>query len=241
MFELSRRDFVGLCATTLLPMRVESAAPLYIYAAESWSPSGRDPFVIGLLITSTPSIHLQRIADVKVRTKYKRRVAHHTNDRFKIPCARELIYYFSGASDLRFAGRVVHSGQGSPREDEFRFAQYTKAFTDAGLPSDVVVRMRRSARGYYGRPNVLAQRQAACIRALIAAKAAARVELIGRRPADGLIELASLLSGALFRASANPRFDNPTKTAGVERLRALLDIASLDMPVKGRWEPESVR
>jgi hypothetical protein len=199
--------------------------------------------VIGLLITNRPLDHLRDIRSVKRRTNYRRTLSHHSTDRFKIPCVRELGYFFCRAPDLRFMARVIErSDESEVGEASFRVRQYTELLRDAELAGPVVLRMRRTKAGWPGQEKVLANEQAERLKAMLATGMLRRAELVSRRENDGLVELSALLTGALLsgvRSIVRPAAGK-AKTVTGDRIRALLEIPTLDSTVRGKWEPKRV-
>jgi hypothetical protein len=236
-----------------------AAEPLtYGYASESWSsllPNA--PLVVGLLITRKPAVHIAAIDKIKRVADYQRRLTHHGTDRRKLHCVRELLHYFARDSELRFVAQVVTA----PTPDLLRSQQvrndaFVRLFAAARVPPRIVLRVSQRPRRethltpVFGRAEYLERVDAMKARNLIRrAEEISFPKVAGmrakqRQPArrDGLVELASLLNGMLFRSRIVPTIyrDSPMRRTIAVRLQTLLAINSLETRRDGKWEPSVV-
>ena len=256
----SRRDFLGVSAAALSsagfpePSNTQSSSTTYVYAAESMAPGVREsPFVVGFLIARDPATHLQRLADIKKSTGYRRQIKHHTNDEYKIGCVREFIRYFA-ESNLRFAARARSLPAGSARvPDASRVREYQALFNAANLPKGAVLRMKHRSAAWDGTARGKAELDARVSvlngaglisdsRTIVSMTARGRgaQEWTAQRR-DALLELCSLLTGSVFWTLAVPAFGsrqrrNRFKAAPAERLHSALRVTNLVVKVPGKWE-----
>ena len=242
MTVVSRREFMGACAGTVLAAGVETSAqpPPYVYVCESHYGGDKGRLVIGLLMTPALAPHLDAIAAIKKRTRYRRSVRGGSNDAFMVGCAREMARYFATSKDLRFAARVVPARYKDLESDSFRISQLLDAFADAKVAAGATVRMKQRKTRWYTASGSEAGLREHNTRtdALRSKRAIARVEPIVRRKHDGLLELSSLLTGLLFNTAhrGEPRYANGITQGPAIRLRDALGVKSLLMSVPGRWD-----
>ena len=241
---LTRRDFIGTCAIAVTAARAEAAATHYVYVYESWAPDARgSPFVVGFLVTREPEQHLRALRSLQKRTRFERAMRYRTTDTYKVGCARAFVQYFSENHDLRFVARIVDPGAAAiPATDDFRRAQYADLCTAAALPPGAIVRMKQRKR--WRRAAGADPDQKVIEEALTKGLQPTRVESVPRAAKDSVLGLGNLLNGTLFGAWANrtqPYRLHPVKAAVVERLEGLLDLASLDRAVSGKWEPTNAK
>jgi len=243
--DVDRRTFLETCAVALPALASQSTQTqkTYIYASESWSTSiDQSPFVIGFLITRQPGVHIAAIGEIKRRLRYTKVLTHHGNDRYKLGCVRELMQYFAGASDLRFAASIVTAAKHDAlRPPSVRVGAYPALFQSAQLPPGAILRVRRRAAGW-GPPAKRVNGQseyAARIKALQTNGLIARGEEIALHANDGLVELSSVLNGTLFRAKLSPTIysDAPMRVAMATRIQSLLNLDSIEGQRAGKWEP----
>jgi len=243
---LDRRRFLGVCATALgsagLSAEASLSAPLpapYIYASESFVHRRNRPFVLGFLITARPEGHIRALREIKTRTKYTRRLmAYSSTDALRLGCARAMLQYFVEDPELRFVARIRTGDFGA---DASRSSQYSSLFEAAGLPrgSTLRIKRRRPALSYNrlrgdGEAEVKAR-----VKDMDAKSLVKRADVIGRTANDGLIELSSLLTGALFGSeSCGGKLGelHTTKSILVTRLRSLLKVANINQDKPPKWQ-----
>jgi hypothetical protein len=271
---VTRRSFLEACVGVVPVLRHGQAPPKVvnptgltsIYAAESWNrviPNA--PFVVGMLITRTPDAHANAIVALKERTKYKRRLTHHTNDRRKIECVRELMHYFARDPELRFAARVVGASNSALLASaDVRTSAYVELFAVAKVPPAAILhskqrpyRERRNRAAIFDQSEYDTRVSSMTARTLIVEH-----EEIGWRPRpnradqtsdpaevrrrnalrNALLELSCVLTGALFRAQITPNIysDSPMRRAMAVRLMTQLGVESLNDRVDRKWEPSFV-
>jgi hypothetical protein len=257
---LDRRGFLGLCASALTsggasaqkpkassaqvpkssspPLSKSSAAP-YIYASESFVHSRNGPFALGFLVTAAPDRHIRALRDIKARTNYKRLMDYSSTDSLRLGCARAMLQYFVEDPELRFVG---HARVGDFSADGARRGQYAALFQASGLPRESILRLkrRRPSRFAYNRRRGKGEFEVeARINDMVQKALIRRGEVIGREKNDTLVELSTLLTGALFGShSRGGKLDelHPTKTVIVTRLRSLLRVSNLNERRAPKWE-----
>ena len=236
MFVLDRRHFFSLFAWAFPARSVFAQPTTFIYASESFVHRRPGPFVLGFLITTAPERHIRAIRDIKDRTRYSDRLmAYSSTDALRISCARSMLQYFIEQPDLRFVGRTR---EGDYLSDQSRSGQYPSLFEAARIPRGAILRLKARVPGkrYNFRRGDGEAEVASRIKSL---ESRARGQAIQRGNNDGLVELSTLLTGALFGShSQRGRIEklHPTKTLIVSRLRSLLRVNNLSQRVPGKWE-----
>jgi len=248
VLDLTRRVFLATCAGAISGVAAAEERPTYVYAAESFSRRGA-PLVTGFLLTAKPAEHIHALHELKRGTRFNGALVYHSTDKHKIGYARELCHYFARDPELRFVASIVYSAR--PTEtfpERFRLNQYSELFSRGrvpSVPSKAVLRLKgRPKETGYGRHRRHGDElQKARVDALLSQGLIASGEAIPRSAQDGLLDMASVLTGCIGSAwlAAHINTYSPAKIDLVARLRGLLQIASLEAGVPGKWEVATKR
>jgi hypothetical protein len=243
MPDITRREFPSAAVGSAVSAAAAPPQPLYLYMRESYTTADREaPFVLGFLITRTPERHLRTMRELRQRLNYRRELAHRSNDRLKISYARELLHYFVRDPELRFIARIVadHRWRDVREFTAFRASQYPELVRQTKLEVPAVVRIKRHRSLYAHSRWDVSEEQRLRIDPLNKAGYVTQADAILSSAKDGLMELASILNGSLFRDAVR-RFEvagtSRPKTQVAARLRQLLGLESLTEAVAPKWQP----
>jgi hypothetical protein len=108
----SRRDFLAAWGAVFLPRMVlsrEDTSKTSVFLDESGNAGTDRPFVIGGLFTADPARHIGQLSKLRKQNNYRLTLRYSSTDRYKLPYARDVIEYFFGQGEMRFAAAAFPS------------------------------------------------------------------------------------------------------------------------------------
>lgn len=90
---------------------VHATDTLHVFANESGEFAGRDPFVVGLLLTDAPEAHSGALADLRTSLGYFIELRYGNTDRYKEDYAEAALDHFFDSDGLRFAAVATNASR----------------------------------------------------------------------------------------------------------------------------------
>lgn len=211
---------------------------LHIYANESGEFVGREPFVVGLLLTDDPETHGAALVDLRNSLGHFTELSYGSTDRFKEAYAEAALGHFFGSEGLAFAAVATNASRSAGGVDATGL--YEKLLTSLGGNGGVSFHMER--RYYDPAPDDALETRLEGI-------AGVDVEFIPSHESE-LLQLGDLLTGSVrgdiareAKGHSNPRGNSPhgnVKDRLIAHLKELLNVQRLAHPSLARREKFSV-
>lgn len=213
---------------------------LYLFGNESGEFVGRDPFVVGLLLTADPDAHETTLSELRDGSGYCSELRYGSTDRFKEDYTEAALNHFFESDDLTFAAAAVNASRSAGGLDATAlYEELLRLLTDGGAGATLRMEHRFYDRG----PDDALESRLDGIPGV-------SVEFIPSYESD-LLQLGDLLTGSIrgdmarmAKGRSNPRGRAPggnVKDRLIASLKELLNVQRLAHPSLAKREKFSVQ
>lgn len=217
---MNRRDFIYsssiISTATIVGAKstvksiISTPPSVGYYMARSGNFKNDNFYLLGIFEIADPEAISQQIDSIKLTHNYKTKISYNTNDKFKIPVAKDLINLFVANNISVTALLEISNPSNDPRSGFQLKINALKRVLGDGFESDLIAKNE----SYYGPSNQMKENFHSALGG----------QLISERTDQSLIlQMTDLINGCIFGAIHN-EITNPTKLEIINYFKSKIGI-----------------